>query len=221
MEQNFEYENKLPQLLIYYLPANYTLFCCTRNNNLTNRCSVSFFFFFHPSLHMYVQISLHAARTLHISNTEDGVDRQAQILDDAQPATVVSLGSSTYLQCFAYGYPNPTVTWWKEDKILPPQSDQYELRRDHSLAIFRVSVRSLGPYTCQAYNGLGKAASWTITLHAVGPAVALASDEMAYAIYLLPPPRAPPIPSDLAPELVTPSVVTAVTAHREFSGMIE
>jgi hypothetical protein len=53
--------------------------------------------------------------------------------------------------------------------MLPFSSERYEQLRDHSLMIRLVSLRDLGPYTCQAYNGLGKAASWTVTVFANGP----------------------------------------------------
>jgi len=53
--------------------------------------------------------------------------------------------------------------------MLPFSSERYEQLRDHSLLIRLVSLRDLGPYTCQAYNGLGKAASWTVTVFANGP----------------------------------------------------
>jgi hypothetical protein len=61
------------------------------------------------------------------------------------------------------------VTWWKGEKMLPFSSERYEQMRDYSLLIRLVSLRDLGPYTCQAYNGQGKAASWTVTVQTMGP----------------------------------------------------
>jgi len=48
--------------------------------------------------------------------------------------------------------------------MLPFSSERYEQVRDYSLLIRMLERADLGPYTCQAYNGLGRAASWTITL---------------------------------------------------------
>jgi hypothetical protein len=72
--------------------------------------------------------------------------------------------------------------------MLPLSSEQFEQRRDYSLLIRSVTLRNLGPYTCQAYNGYGRAASWTVTVQAVGPVY---SGGSAYNEYLVPPPRRP------------------------------
>ena len=53
--------------------------------------------------------------------------------------------------------------------MLPFSSERYEQLRDHSLLLRLVSLRDLGPYTCQAYNGLGRADSWTVEIHSPGP----------------------------------------------------
>jgi hypothetical protein len=66
--------------------------------------------------------------------------------------------------------------------MLPPSSEQFEQRRDYSLLIRSVTLRNLGPYTCQAYNGYGRAASWTVTIQAVGPVY---SGDSAYNEYLV------------------------------------
>lgn len=147
------------------------------------------------------------------------MNRSAEIIEDVVPSVVVTLGAPAILQCFAYGYPSPTVTWWKEEKLLDINSENYEQRRDHSLIVRRVSLRLLGPYTCQAYNGLGRAASWTTTLHAVGTVSAtLTSDELAYTIYLIPPPVLTP---QTETPRTTPSTVHAVViTPKVYSGKI-
>lgn len=148
----------------------------------------------------------------------DGVNRAAEILEEQIPNVVVSLDAPAILQCYAYGYPRPTVTWWKEEKILPMNTDQYEQRKDHSLAIRRVTLRLLGPYTCQAYNGQGRAASWTTTLRGVGRVVTLAPEDKAYTIYLIP--ATPPVSprpdfsnNDAAVEPVTESATRRVYTY--------
>lgn len=107
---------------------------------------------------------------------------------------MVTLGASPVLQCYVYGWPKSSVTWWRDDKLIAHQQDPYEQRRDNSLIIKTVTVRLLGPYTCMAYNGIGRATSWTVTLHAVGPVYSLDPEDIAYLRYLVPAPRAPPLP---------------------------
>lgn len=127
---------------------------------------------------------------------------------------MVNLGAQTTLHCYAYGYPNPTVTWWKEANMVN-RSDIYQFGSDKSLIIKQAVIRSLGPYTCQAYNGLGRAASWTLTLQAVGPAQPLSPEEEPYRTYLIQPPE--PEVTTLTPP--TTSVSTLLTTTRkEFTG---
>lgn len=45
------------------------------------------------------------------------------------------------------------------------KSDNYELNKN-ILTIRKVGPELLGAYTCQAYNGLGRAVSWTVQLQA-------------------------------------------------------
>lgn len=73
--------------------------------------------------------------------------------------------------------------------MLPFSSERYEQLRDFSLLIRLVTLRDLGPYTCQAYNGLGRADSWTITLQAVGPVAGVSEEDREYLNYLVGEPR--------------------------------
>jgi hypothetical protein len=99
---------------------------------------------------------------------------------------MVSLGSAASLRCFAMGWPRPSVTWWKGEKMLPFSSERYEQMRDYSLLIRLVSLRDLGPYTCQAYNGQGKAASWTVTVQTLGPvSTSPTEDDREYLQYII------------------------------------
>ena len=106
---------------------------------------------------------------------------------------VVTLGAPTILQCYAVGWPPPAVTWWRGDRMLPLSSEQYEQRRDYSLLIHSVTLRNLGHYTCQAYNGHGRAASWTVTVQAVGPVYSGSPGDSVYNEFLIPSPKKPDI----------------------------
>lgn len=105
---------------------------------------------------------------------------------------MVTLGAPTVLQCYAIGWPRPGVTWWRGDRTLPLSSIQFEQRRDYSLLIKSVGLRDLGPYVCQAYNGLGKAASGTVVIQAIGPVYTSNPEDDQYTQFLVSAPEKPP-----------------------------
>ncbi|KAG8234022.1 hypothetical protein J437_LFUL014662 [Ladona fulva] len=114
--------------------------------------------------------------------------RAAEVVGDETTYVVVTLSVPTTLHCRAIGWPRPSVTWWRGDRMLPLSSKRYEQKRDMTLLLRSVGLQDLGPYTCQAYNGIGKAASWTVTIQAVGPVAGLSPDS-PYAKYLIHPPE--------------------------------
>lgn len=104
---------------------------------------------------------------------------------------MVTLGTPVILQCYAIGWPRPGVTWWRGDRMLPLSSGQYEQRRDFSLLVKSISLKNLGPYVCQAYNGLGKASSGTVTVQATGPVYSTNPEDEPYFQYLINQPQRP------------------------------
>ncbi|XP_027848870.1 papilin isoform X1 [Aphis gossypii] len=117
---------------------------------------------------------------------KDPIPRPANVIGEESTAVIVALNNPTVLQCYAVGWPRPIVTWWRADRMLPMTSETFEQRNDHSLYIRLVTINVLGPYTCQVYNGIGRASSWSVTLQAHGT-----SDNYPYSPYLVPPPRHP------------------------------
>lgn len=75
--------------------------------------------------------------------------------------------------------------------MLPLSSSSYEQFRDGSLTIRVVTLRSLGPYTCQVYNGYGRATSQTIVLRALGPVESTLASDRDFLQYIVDPPKAP------------------------------
>ena len=64
-----------------------------------------------------------------------------------------------------------------------------------NLLIRSLGLRDLGPYTCQAYNGLGPAVSSSTVLKALGPIAPTGNrEDDAYRAYVVEPPRAPGSP---------------------------
>lgn len=127
--------------------------------------------------------------------------------DETEPKVTVSLGAPTALFCYAYGWPKPSITWWRGDKMLPLSSQQYEQKRDYSLLIHSVRLSNLGIYTCQAYNGLGKAASYSVTVQAYRNPnqPELGTEEQQYLKYLVDPTPRPHYPGYVPQPYTEPS----------------
>ena len=105
---------------------------------------------------------------------------------------VATLGVPLFIHCHAIGWPRPSVTWWRGERMLPLSSERYEQFRDYSLLIKVVTFRDLGPYTCQAYNGYGRPSSYVTVVQAVGPVYSVDADDSEFSRYLVPAPVAPP-----------------------------
>lgn len=115
---------------------------------------------------------------------------------DEESNVVAALGAPSSLQCYAVGYPFPAVTWWKDDSMVPLRTSQFEVRKDYSLLIHSVQLSNLGIYTCQAYNGVGKAASWSVTVQALGPVYSTRPEDQKYMRYVIMAPEAPTTTTD-------------------------
>ncbi|GJQ76338.1 hypothetical protein Trydic_g2060 [Trypoxylus dichotomus] len=116
----------------------------------------------------------------------DPVNRTTGVIDDPELSNiVVSLGSPAMLNCYAYGYPPPIVMWWKDNEFVPFKSHEYTISKDHTLLINAVRLHNLGVYTCQAYNGIGKATSWSVTVQTIGPVYSTNVEDRKYMKYVI------------------------------------
>ncbi|CAH1111392.1 unnamed protein product, partial [Psylliodes chrysocephalus] len=124
---------------------------------------------------------------------------------DEQPL-IVSLNGPATLNCYVLGYPFPAVTWWKDDSIIPFKNNEFEIRKDYSLLIHSVRLQNLGIYTCQAYNGFGKAASWSVTVKTRGPINFVNPLDRQYNKFVVYPEEysSPNIPSVTTPRIDVP-----------------
>ncbi|XP_019769290.2 papilin isoform X1 [Dendroctonus ponderosae] len=123
------------------------------------------------------------------------VERPVSILNGQDPELLVNnivtaFNSPATLNCYALGWPVPAVTWWKQDELIPLKNREFEVTKDYSLLIHSVQLRNLGVYTCQAYNGMGKAASWSVTVRAKGPYYSTNPRDIRYLQYVVNPPEA-------------------------------
>ncbi|XP_059058317.1 papilin-like [Achroia grisella] len=100
---------------------------------------------------------------------QDPVTSPAGIAGDRDAVVYGEIGQSLTIQCLAYGYPRPSVLWYRgpTGTLVPFSSSIYEAR-DFGLLIRKLEVDQLGSYTCEAYNGVGRPASWTVEVKTRG-----------------------------------------------------
>lgn len=125
---------------------------------------------------------------LFVLQTSEPHNRSADIVGEPTASVTVTINSPTTLYCYAMGWPRPFVTWWRGDRMLPLSSEDYEQDSDYTLLIRSVTISNLGVYECQAYNGIERPASWSVTLFALGPVHNVSSP------YIIPPPERPSFP---------------------------
>ncbi|XP_015913477.1 lachesin isoform X1 [Parasteatoda tepidariorum] len=78
------------------------------------------------------------------------------ILDNSTQTVQTTSGAAVFLHCYATGYPEPKVSWRRENNdILPTGGAVY---RGNILAIHNISKHDRGTYYCVADNGVGKGA---------------------------------------------------------------
>lgn len=99
----------------------------------------------------------------------DPVNTNAGIAGDENALVTGELYQPLSISCLAYGYPPPGIYWLHRGSMVPFNDDFYEIR-GNTLLIKSLSIETLGQYTCQAYNGVGRAASWVVTVRAYQPA---------------------------------------------------
>lgn len=88
------------------------------------------------------------------ANVKLSVRRPPVISDNSTQSVVASEGSEVQMECYASGYPTPTITWRRENNaILPTDSATYV---GNILKIKSVKKEDRGTYYCVADNGVSK-----------------------------------------------------------------
>ncbi|XP_017472457.1 PREDICTED: lachesin isoform X2 [Rhagoletis zephyria] len=88
------------------------------------------------------------------ANVKLSVRRPPVISDNSTQSVVASEGSEVQMECYASGYPTPTISWRRENNaILPTDSATYV---GNILKIKSVKKEDRGTYYCVADNGVSK-----------------------------------------------------------------
>ena len=132
-------------------------------------------------MHVNILAPLHA----------DPTPRAVDIIPPQEPSPVVTLGSPIILRCWATGWPKAQFSWWRGQTMMPRISEKYESLPLGGLRINVVTLRDLGPYTCQAYNGEGKPATNTFIIRALGPLRIVSPKDKPFLQYIVTPPEIP------------------------------
>lgn len=124
----------------------------------------------------------------------DPVEGDSYIVGDNNATKIVTLGNRVIVRCLAGGYPKPYVSWWRGTDMVSLRSERHEVTADNSLHFFKIGLTDLGPYTCQAYSGIGRPVSMYFTLKAVGPVHISNPQDEQYLRYLVSAPEVPTTP---------------------------
>ena len=147
----------------------------------------------------------------------DPHEHPATIVGEPNAVVTATLNSPIVLHCYAMGWPRPFVTWWRGDRMLPLSSESYEQGPGYTLLIRSVTLPHLGVYTCQAYNGVERPASWSVTLQAIGPVHNIRPDQLEYTKYLVQPPKRPERPATDRPQYPYRPIRTQVPTNQTYA----
>lgn len=82
------------------------------------------------------------------------VRRPPVISDNSTRSVIVSEGQTVYLYCYANGYPQPTISWRRDNSAA--LSTGGSIYRGNVLKIPNITKTDRGTYYCVAQNGVGR-----------------------------------------------------------------
>lgn len=80
------------------------------------------------------------------------------ISDNSTRSVITSVGVDLQMQCFADGYPQPTISWRRNKNSLIPINGGLAIYRGNTLSLKNVTKEDRGTYYCVADNGLSPGA---------------------------------------------------------------
>lgn len=80
------------------------------------------------------------------------------ISDNSTRSVITSVGSDFSMNCYANGYPQPTISWRRNKNSLIPINGGVAIHRGHILSLKNVTKSDRGTYYCVADNGVSPGA---------------------------------------------------------------
>lgn len=78
--------------------------------------------------------------------------------DNSTRSVITSVGSDLQMQCYANGYPQPTISWRRNKNSLIPINGGVAIHRGNTLSLRNVTKEDRGTYYCVADNGVSPGA---------------------------------------------------------------
>ncbi|KAM4544345.1 vascular endothelial growth factor receptor 1 [Fundulus diaphanus] len=100
-----------------------------------------------------------SGRELHLDTQVEVITLEPPVLLSNLTDCTVNASSSVTLSCESRGIPPPTITWYKDERVLQQGSGIVLSAGDGTLHIDRITVDDQGLYTCLATNDRGSAES--------------------------------------------------------------
>lgn len=80
------------------------------------------------------------------------------ISDNSTRSVITSVGSDLQMNCYASGYPQPTISWRRNKNSLIPINGGVAIHRGNTLSLRNVTKADRGTYYCVADNGVSPGA---------------------------------------------------------------
>lgn len=86
------------------------------------------------------------------------------IADNSTRSVITSVCSDLQMQCYASGYPQPTISWRRNKNSLIPINGGVAIHRGNTLSLKNVTKEDRGTYYCVADNGVSPGARRSISV---------------------------------------------------------
>ncbi|XP_060843877.1 lachesin-like [Rhopalosiphum padi] len=115
------------------------------------------------------------------ADTELVVRRRPFISDNSTRSLIVNEGQPVKLECYAGGYPSPTVSWRRANNAI--LANGVSIYRGNILTIPAITKEDRGTYYCVAENGVGKGARRNIAIEVeFAPVITVSKPRLGQAL---------------------------------------
>lgn len=89
------------------------------------------------------------------------------ISDNSTRSVITSVGSNIVLQCYATGFPTPTISWRRNKNAIISINNGVSIYRGNKLALANIVKDDRGTYYCVADNGVSPGARRSISVEII------------------------------------------------------